>query len=82
MIVVATLTSALVTDAISNTAGRRVALPAAMRVWVDLTNSPHPLVLRPVVERLRAGGARGGGHRARLRADGRAARSGWASSRS
>ena len=27
-----------------------------MRVWVDLTNSPHPLVLRPVVERLRAGG--------------------------
>jgi hypothetical protein len=27
-----------------------------MRVWVDLTNSPHPLVLRPVVERLRASG--------------------------
>ena len=27
-----------------------------MRVWVDLTNSPHPLVLAPVVERLRAGG--------------------------
>jgi predicted glycosyltransferase len=27
-----------------------------MRVWVDLTNSPHPLVLRPVVERLRADG--------------------------
>ena len=27
-----------------------------MRVWVDLTNSPHPLVLRPVVERLRAAG--------------------------
>ena len=27
-----------------------------MRVWVDLTNSPHPLVLRPIVERLRAGG--------------------------
>ncbi len=35
---------------------RRVPLPAAMRVWVDLTNSPHPLVLRPVVERLRADG--------------------------
>ena len=35
---------------------RRVALAAAMRVWVDLTNSPHPLVLRPVVERLRADG--------------------------
>lgn len=28
-----------------------------MRVWVDLTNSPHVLVLRPVVERLRAQGA-------------------------
>ena len=28
-----------------------------MRVWVDLTNSPHVLVLRPVIERLRAGGA-------------------------
>ena len=27
-----------------------------MRVWVDLTNSPHPLVLRPVIERLREGG--------------------------
>ena len=27
---------------------------AAMRIWVDLTNSPHVLVLRPVVERLRA----------------------------
>lgn len=27
-----------------------------MRVWVDLTNSPHPLVMRPIVERLRAQG--------------------------
>jgi predicted glycosyltransferase len=27
-----------------------------MRIWVDLTNSPHVLVLRPVVERLRAAG--------------------------
>jgi hypothetical protein len=27
-----------------------------MRVWVDLTNSPHPLVMRPIVERLRAAG--------------------------
>ena len=27
-----------------------------MRVWVDLTNSPHPLVLRPVIERMRAAG--------------------------
>jgi predicted glycosyltransferase len=29
---------------------------ACMRIWVDLTNSPHVLVLRPVIERLRAGG--------------------------
>ena len=27
-----------------------------MRVWVDFTNSPHVLVLRPVIERLRADG--------------------------
>ena len=27
-----------------------------MRVWIDLTNSPHVLVLRPVIELLRAGG--------------------------
>jgi predicted glycosyltransferase len=27
-----------------------------MRVWVDLTNSPHVLVLRPVIDRLRAAG--------------------------
>ncbi|MGO9958196.1 MAG: DUF354 domain-containing protein [Solirubrobacteraceae bacterium] len=27
-----------------------------MRVWIDLTNSPHVLVLRPVIERLRAQG--------------------------
>jgi uncharacterized protein len=30
---------------------------ARVRVWVDLTNSPHVLVLRPVIERLRAQGA-------------------------
>ncbi len=29
----------------------------ALRVWVDLTNSPHVLVLAPVIERLRAQGA-------------------------
>ncbi len=27
-----------------------------MRVWVDLTNSPHVLVMRPLIERMRAGG--------------------------
>jgi predicted glycosyltransferase len=27
-----------------------------MRVWIDLTNSPHVLVMRPVIERLQAGG--------------------------
>jgi len=27
-----------------------------VRIWIDLTNSPHVLVLRPVIERLRAAG--------------------------
>jgi uncharacterized protein len=27
-----------------------------MRVWIDLTNSPHVLVMRPMIERLRADG--------------------------
>ena len=27
-----------------------------MRVWIDLTNSPHVLVMRPVIERLHAEG--------------------------
>lgn len=27
-----------------------------MRVWVDLTNSPHVLVMRPLIERMRARG--------------------------
>src|ERR1700757_4441014 len=27
-----------------------------MRVWIDLTNSPHVLVMRPVIERLRRDG--------------------------
>ena len=27
-----------------------------MRVWIDLTNSPHPLVMRPIAERLRSDG--------------------------
>ena len=35
--------------------GRRA--PCAMRVWVDLTNSPHVLVMRPVIDALRARGA-------------------------
>jgi predicted glycosyltransferase len=29
---------------------------AQMRVWIDLTNSPHVLVMRPVIERLQAEG--------------------------
>src|SRR4029077_124844 len=28
----------------------------AMRIWIDLTNSPHVLVMRPVIERLQADG--------------------------
>ena len=27
-----------------------------MRVWVDLTNSPHVLVMRPLIEAMRADG--------------------------
>jgi len=27
-----------------------------VRIWVDLTNSPHVLVMRPLIERMRAGG--------------------------
>jgi predicted glycosyltransferase len=27
-----------------------------MRIWVDLTNSPHVLVMRPLIEAMRAGG--------------------------
>src|SRR5438270_6318911 len=27
-----------------------------MRIWIDLTNSPHALVMRPVIETLRARG--------------------------
>jgi predicted glycosyltransferase len=27
-----------------------------MRIWVDLTNSPHVLVMRPLIERMRAAG--------------------------
>ena len=29
---------------------------SALRVWIDLTNSPHVLVMRPVIETLRARG--------------------------
>src|SRR5256885_15770779 len=29
---------------------------SSMRVWIDLTNSPHVLVMRPLIERLRAAG--------------------------
>jgi dTDP-4-amino-4,6-dideoxygalactose transaminase len=37
--------------------GEHVTLPSVpVRVWVDLTNSPHPLVMRPIVERLRPTG--------------------------
>ena len=31
-------------------------VPFQMRVWIDLTNSPHVLVMRPVIERLQAEG--------------------------
>lgn len=31
-------------------------MPLAVRVWIDLTNSPHVLVMRPIIERLRERG--------------------------
>ncbi len=31
-------------------------LPTLVRIWIDLTNSPHVLVMRPVIERLRGQG--------------------------
>src|SRR4029078_10174888 len=66
---VAKRTSGSVTDAsgsrIPSTSRPRVATtlprdadaPRPVRVWVDLTNSPHVLVMRPSVEVLRARGA-------------------------
>ena len=27
-----------------------------MRIWIDLTNSPHVLVMRPLIEAMRADG--------------------------
>ena len=43
-----------------------------MKVWIDFSNSPHPLLFAPVARRLEAEGPRGPGHRARQRADDRA----------
>ena len=48
---------------------RRDAEDPHMRVWVDCTAAAHPLVLRPIIERLRSARARGLRHRARVRAD-------------
>ena len=41
----------------------------SMKVWVDCTAAAHPLVLRPIIERLRGARGRGLRHRARVRAD-------------
>ena len=46
---------------------------AGMRVWVDITNSPHVPFFRPLLGLLRQRGARGRGDHARLRADARVA---------
>jgi predicted glycosyltransferase len=48
------LTSDSVTDARTSMRGND-SVPA-VRVWIDLTNSPHVLVMRPVIEQLRARG--------------------------
>ncbi len=45
-----------------------------MRVWVDITNSPHVPFFRPLLRLLRAAGSRGDGDGARVRADARAPR--------
>ena len=42
-----------------------------MKVWVDCTAAAHPLVLRPIIERLEAQGNEVFDHRPRIRADGR-----------
>ena len=54
--------------------GGRAAGCGRVRVWVDLTNSPHVLVMAPIIDRLRARGSRGRRHRARFRPDARAVR--------
>ncbi len=46
-----------VSAAITGARSTRSSAPCAMRVWVDLTNSPHVLVLRPVIALLRERGA-------------------------
>ena len=51
-----------------------------MRVWIDVTNSPHVVFFRPLVDLLRGSRARGDDHRAGLRTDARAARGLQASS--
>ena len=47
-----------------------------MKVWVDLTNSPHVLVLAPVIRRLQQQGHEVRGHRPRLRPDARSSATG------
>ena len=37
-------------------AQRNDTVRVCMRIWIDLTNSPHVLVMRPVIERLQADG--------------------------
>ena len=45
-----------------------------LKIWVDMSAPAHVLVLRPIIERLRAAGPHGRGHLARLRADAGTAR--------
>ena len=49
----------------------------AMRIWIDLSNSPHPLLFAPVARRLEDLGHRGARDRARQRPDGRPGRERW-----
>src|SRR5665647_1943973 len=52
----AQLTIGSVMEARMGIATGKGSVARSMRVWIDLTNSPHVLVLRPVIEHLRARG--------------------------
>ncbi len=43
-------------SAVPRLTARLATVPEAMRVWIDLTNSPHVLVMRPLIDRLTADG--------------------------
>jgi uncharacterized protein len=50
------VTSDSVTEARINMARANDTVPPVVRIWIDLTNSPHVLVMRPVIEALERDG--------------------------